>query len=265
MGFNPGESNEDNVNERREEIEEGETQRTDNQDNTQVNESKENETQTHVSDYVEREEMEVEHEENHNNGEDSLTSGFTNLTEEVEDRQLVELINAKRGDPDLDSIHRPGEPKRDIHNIMEDDQVSVASSITTSSIESQNSNYSDFTQYSNDTEISGTDDESRKIARLADAKMTDEEIKIRSKQDFQHKMTKLELLREAAVEKFIAQRNENKSKKNGKNPQSDIVNEGIEDNNSTATPKTNTNKKKTRTRQKISEKLASGKEAGQEE
>ena len=110
MGFNPGESNEDNVNERREEIEEGETQRTDNQDNTQVNESKENETQTHVSDYVEREEMEVEHEENHNNGEDSLTSGFTNLTEEVEDRQLVELINAKRGDPDLDSIHRPGMP-----------------------------------------------------------------------------------------------------------------------------------------------------------
>ena len=120
-------------------------------------------------------------------------------------------------------------------------------------------------QYSNFTDRSGTDEESQKIATLTESTMTDEEIKMRSKQDFQHKMTGLELLREAAVEKFITQRNKCNAKVNNTDELKEIEEDEAYDNNSTATPKTNLNKKKTRRHKNNAKQSTSGETAGQKE
>ena len=51
------------------------------------------------------------------------------------------------------------------------------------------------------------------LAAIANNDMTDEQVKERSKADFKHKMVRLELMREAAVEKYIAERNEKESQR----------------------------------------------------
>ena len=120
---------------------------------------------------------------------------------------------------------------------METDQVSVASSLTVSSSESVNSNFSDFTQHSENTETSGSAKGFINIPAIVDSKMTDDQIKERSKADFNHKMVRLELIREAAVDKYLADRNENNNTtQKGDHSDNETISD-YSDKNSTVTPK----------------------------
>ena len=103
----------------------------------------------------------------------SVTLGFTNLTEEVMDNQLMNLVQSRR-DPDMDSIEQPGQKKKDVHEVRDMDQISVASSLTMSSEGSVNSDFSDFTQHSAETEATGSVQKVINISAIADKEMTDE-------------------------------------------------------------------------------------------
>ena len=184
--------------------------------NTTVPQQSNNIQHDQMAENGEQRNMEIENQQRHNehSAQSSLTSGFTNLTENVMDNQLRNLIQSRK-DTDMDSIQQPGQKKKEVHDIRDSDQVSVASSLTISSIESGNSDFSDFTQNSTETEGSNSRNTNKMInlAAIANNDMTDEQVKERSKADFKHKMVRLELMREAAVEKYIAERNEKESQR----------------------------------------------------